>query len=137
MLRIVSIIIAISRREGGREGQKHTKTDTHASFLVFAKVMAEITQKYGMQNSEQDRVSNANVTHERHTVCVSGRQDFCVLLKLIFPRPLPGLGCSDPEAMPETTAIVPVLLDDRGLDYSHTVFASEPYPNHRFHMTRF
>ena len=99
--------------------------------------MAEITQKYGMQKSEQDRVSNANVTHERHTVCVSGRQDFCVLLKLIFPRPLPGLGCSDPEAMLETTAIVPVFLDDRGLDYSHTVFASEPYPNHCFHMTRF
>ena len=125
-------------REGGWEGGWDRNTqNTHTHLLVFAKVMAEITQKYGMQNSEQDRVSNANVTHERHTVCVSGRQDFCVLLKLIFPRPLPGLGCSDPEAMPETTAIVPVLLDDRGLDYSHTVFASEPYPNHCFHMTRF
>ena len=34
-------------------------TDTHASFFVFAKVMAEITQKYGIQ-SKQDRLSNAN-----------------------------------------------------------------------------
>ena len=59
-------------REGGRQGRRvgemdcgtethKTHTHTHTSFLVFAKVMAEITQKYGMQNSEQYRVSNASI----------------------------------------------------------------------------
>ena len=100
-------------------GTKTHKTDTHASFLIFANVMAEITQKYGIQITSKTGLA----------MLTTGQRVFCVLLELIFPRPLPGLGCSDPEAMRETTAIVPVFLDDRGLDYSHTVFASEPYPN--------
>ena len=101
----------------------HLSTDTHASFLIFANVMAEITQKYGIQTTSKTGLAMLR----------TGQRVFCVLLELIFPRPLPGLGCSDPEAMRETTAIVPVFLDDRGLDYSHTAFASEPYPNHCFH----
>ena len=64
--------------------------------------MAEITQKYGIQTTSKTGLAMLGI----------GRRVFCVLLELILPLPLPCLGCSAPEAMRETTSIVPVFLDN-------------------------